>query len=197
MSGAGLHIGFRASTPDHDQSIQMMLFPKPLDIVYHLFGKFHLVLAGLDVWPLQPFNVFLTENGSPRLDFFDLGPHGLEQVAIENPCLDRAFVAVIFVNVPAAEDEVIQGRERNKVMDFRNSPFRAFSQPDGSKLGQRTHRLRNFLLYRFHPSDKRRTDGTQSGNEDTQFSGRRFDLDAFLHHTGLHQQPIFKDPPAL
>ena len=108
MSGPGLHVRLRASTPDHDQSSQLVLFPKLLDIVHHLLGKLHLVLAGLDVWALQSFDVFLTENGSPRPDFFDLGPHNIEQIPIENAGLERALVAVVVVNVPTAKYEVVE-----------------------------------------------------------------------------------------
>src|SRR6266513_2496883 len=79
--------------------------------------------------------LFLAEDSRPRLDFFDLGPHGIQQTRIENPRFDRALKAVVFINVPAAKHQVIERGEWNKVVDFRDPAFRALSQSNCSKLG--------------------------------------------------------------
>ena len=44
---------------------RLFVFAELLDVVHDLFGKLHLVLAGLHVRTLQAFDVVLAENGFP------------------------------------------------------------------------------------------------------------------------------------
>src|SRR5213594_1243018 len=72
---------------------------------------------------------------APWLDFFDLGPHRIQQIPIKDPGLDCALKAVVFINVPGAKHQVIQRGEWNKVVDLRDPAFRAFSQANCAELG--------------------------------------------------------------
>ena len=135
-----LHVDLGAAAPDHDHSREVVRLAELVDVVHDLFGKFHLVLAGLHVGTLQTFDVVLAENGFPRLDFFDFRTNGIQQRFFEHAGFQGAFVAVVFVDIPAAEDQVVETGERNKILDLRNPAFRAFSEPDGSELSQRADR---------------------------------------------------------
>ena len=70
-----------------------------------------------------------TNGGKEILDRF-------EMLAAEHPGVHGRFIAVGFVNVPASENQIIQGGERDKVHDFRRTVFVTFSQADRSQLSQ-------------------------------------------------------------
>src|SRR5262249_1146270 len=82
----------------------------------------------------------------------------------------------------AAENEVIESRQRNKIVNLGNAAFGAFSEPYRSELGERTDRLSDLLLDRLDSRYKRRADCAHAGNQNSQLSGRLFDLDTFLYH---------------
>ncbi len=178
----GLQVDLRASAPHHDHPRKVVLLAELLDVVHHLFGKLHLVLAGLHVGPLQSFDVVLAENGFPRHDFFDLRPHGLQKASLQNAGVRRAFEAVVVVDIPAAKDQVIDVCQRNKVLDRGHALVGAFAQTDRSHLSQRADRLRDLFLYRFNACDERGADCAQAGNQYTQLSRRLFDLYTLPNH---------------
>src|SRR5215813_9703796 len=182
MCGFGLHVGFGAAAPDHDESGKVVRFAELLDIVHHLFGKIHLVLAGFHVRPLQPFDVVLAENGSPWFDLFDLGPNRVEETLFENTRLRSTFVAVVLINVPAAEGKIIERRKWHEILDLRDSSLCPLTKPNGSQLRQRSNRLRNFLFDSFHTGDERCADCTHARNQNAELPGWCFYFEAFLYH---------------
>src|SRR5215468_3445652 len=182
MRGFGLHVGFGAAAPDHDESGKVVRFAELLDIVHHLFGKIHLVLAGFHVRSLEAFDVVLAENGSPWLDVFDLGPNRVEETLFENTRLGSTFVAVVFINVPAAEGKIIERRKWHEILDLRDSSLCPFTKPNGSQLRQRSNRLRNLLFDSFHTGDERCADRTHARNQNAELPGWCFYFEAFLYH---------------
>ncbi len=67
--------------------------------------------------------------------------HLLEQRLLEHPGLQRGFVGVVFENVPAAEDQVVQAGQRNEILDLGAAAIGALPQADGGQLGERSDRL--------------------------------------------------------
>src|SRR5215813_10405637 len=182
MRAFGLHVGFGAAAPDHDESGKVVRFAELLDIVHDLFGKLHLVLAGFHVRPLQPFDVVLAENGSPWFDLFDLGPNRVEETLFENTRLGSTFVAVVLINVPAAEGKIIERRKWHEILDLRDSSLCPLTKPNGSQLRQRSNRLRDLLLDGFHTGDERCADRTHARNQNAELPGWCFYFEAFLYH---------------
>ena len=83
---------------------------------------------------MQSFDVILAENGFPRFDFFDFRTHGVQLRFLEDAGLQRAFITVVFVNIPAAENQVFKAGERNEILNFRNPSFCSFPKSDGPEL---------------------------------------------------------------
>src|SRR5262245_27430273 len=197
MRGFGLHVGFGAAAPDHDESGKVVRFAELLDIVHHLFGKFHLVLAGLHVRPLEAFDVVLAENGSPWLDLFNFGPNRVEETLFENARLGSTFVAVVLINIPAAEGKIIERRKWHEVLDPRDSAFCPLTKPNGSQLRERSNWQRDLLFDGFHTGDERCADGTHARNQNAQPPGWCFDFDAFLYHfTSCETGAVYYEPVA-
>src|SRR5215510_477917 len=182
MRGFGLHVGFRAAAPDHDESGKVVCLAELLDIVHHLFGKVHLVLAGFHVRPLEAFDVVLAENGSPWLDLFDLGPDRVEETLFENARLGSAFVAVVLINIPATEDKIIERRKWHEILDLRDSALCPLTKPNGAQLRKRSNWLRNLLFDSFHTGDERCADRTHARNQNAELPGWCVYFEAFLYH---------------
>src|SRR5262245_4523782 len=159
-----------------------MRFAELLDVVHYLFGEIHFVLAGLDIRALQSFDVVVTENGSPWLDFFDLRPERLQKSLVQHASFDGTFVTVVFVNIPSAKNKAVERGQRHEILDFRDSPFRPLTEAYGPKLRKRSDGLGDFLLNGFHTGDECRTHCTQSRNQNAQFSGRLLDFYTLLYH---------------
>ena len=55
--------------------------------------------------------------------------------------LTGCLVGRVFVNIPAAEDQIVKSGERDEILDHRGAIIGALAQPDGGKLGQRADGL--------------------------------------------------------
>ena len=84
----------------------------------------------------------------------------------------RRFVRRVVENIPAAEDQIVQTGQRNKILDHRAAALGAFPEADGSKLCERTNGLAEAALYRFNPRHERGADRSNAGNQDPQLAFR-------------------------
>src|SRR5439155_21390470 len=107
---------------------------------------------------------------SQGLDLFDLGPNRVQEVLFENARFCGAFVAMVSVDIPAAKNQIIKGRERNEIMDLLDPALGAFPEPYRSKLGEGSHRLGDLLLDRFNARDARCTAGAKPRKQDAQLA---------------------------
>ena len=87
-----------------------------------LIRQIALVLALLDVWAVEALDVTLIEHRRHRLDRLELIPDLLQLPRVEHTGRPRRGVAVFFEDVPAAEDNVVQIRQRNELVDLRRAP---------------------------------------------------------------------------
>ena len=136
-----LHVDLGAAAPHHDEPIELVLLLERADVVHHLLGEVALVLALLDVRTVEPLHVALIEDRRHRLDGFELGRELLEQRRLEHARRPRRGVAVLFEDVPAAEHEIVERRERHDVADLRRSALGALAEADRAHLRQRADRF--------------------------------------------------------
>ena len=81
-----------------------------------------------------------------------------------------AFVDVVFEDVPAGKDDVVQVGERNKILDQRRLVVGALAQADGAHLGERADGLGQSASHSFNAGDHRGGHGAQSDNHHSQLA---------------------------
>ena len=136
MRGRFLHEDFGAAAPHHHHAIEAVVLLEVADVGAKLLGKIFLVLALLDVRAVEPLHVTLIEDRGPRLDGFELGFDLIEKRLLEHARGACRLIGVLFENIPAAENDVVEINERNRVFDLRRAPFGAFAEPDRAHLRQ-------------------------------------------------------------
>ncbi len=187
-AGAGLDERLGRAAPDHHQAIGAARLLELADVVAHLLGEFHLVLALLHVGAVELLDVVLVEDGLARLDGREERLHLLQQRAVEHTGLAGRRVHVVFEDVPTGEDQVIEPGEWNEVFDLRRAAFGAFAQADGAHLRQRPDGAGDSFAYRFHAGHEGCGNGTHAGDHDPQLSfGRRYLACAFFALVCRHQ----------
>ena len=110
-----------AAAPDHHEAIAAAVSLEAAHVLAQLVGEVALVLALLDVRSVEPLDVAPIEHRGHRLDRFELGTDLLEQRPFENAGSLRRLVGVVFEDVPAAEHDVVERRERNEILDERRA----------------------------------------------------------------------------
>ena len=80
-------------------------------------ARSRLVLALLHVRAVEALDVVLVEDGGQRLDGFEIGLELFEDFLLENLGVGGALVDVVFEDVPAGEDDVVQVGQRNEILD--------------------------------------------------------------------------------
>src|SRR5579859_6753465 len=113
MSGGGLDIAFGGAAPDGDEARGPGTSLESAHVGADLLGQVHLVLALLDVGPVDHLDVVVIEDGFLRLDGLEQRLYLVEQVALEHPGFAGGGVHVVFENVPASEYQVIEPGERD------------------------------------------------------------------------------------
>ena len=111
MNRRGAMENFGRSAPDHHQAADVVGLAELRDVVHQHFRLVHLRCLGLlTLGPLMrrtysgSNTAFIGSNGGER--FLQL----VEQRAFQHLGVDGGFVGGVFVNVPAAEDQIVQIR---------------------------------------------------------------------------------------
>src|SRR5581483_9496095 len=135
---------------------------------------------GLDVWPVDPPNVIGIEDSLHGADrrqrFFQL----LEKRGVKHTRLRRGLIAIVFVDVPAAEYKILQIRQRDEILDARAPAFGALAQTNGCQLRNRSDGLRQSALDGFYAGDERGCYRSHAGDQDSQVAFGRCYLDIFF-----------------
>ena len=103
----------------------------------------------------------------------------VEQRALEHLGVDRGFVGGVFVDVPAAEDQVVQAGQRNEILDLGRAAVGALSQANGRQAASAIRSgVRSAALDGFHAGDEGGAHRADSGNQDAKLSvgGRNLDV---------------------
>ncbi len=108
VNGGGFEEDFSRSAPDHDHAIDGLF--EGLNVGANLVGEIALVLARLDMRAVKALDVVLIEDGGQRLDGFEIGLELLEGFLVEHLGVRGSLVDVVFEDVPAGEDDVVEIR---------------------------------------------------------------------------------------
>src|SRR5215469_2138583 len=170
MSSRWLDECFRRSAPDGDEPRCAGRLAEFADVLAHLLGKVHLALALLDIGPVDVFDVVVVEDGFARhylgeewLDLF-------EQIAVKDTCLGGGVEHVVFEDVPAGEDQIVETSEWDEFFDFGRATLGALAEAHGPHLGERTDGLRDALAHGFNTRDDCVFDGAHAGENYTQLA---------------------------
>jgi hypothetical protein len=140
----------RRPSPQHNHAIHRLL--ERLNIGNHLHRQIALVLALLDMRAVQPLHIVLIEDRRHRLDRFQKRLDLRQMIVVQHLGMSRRLVNVVVKNIPAGKDNIVQARQRHKVLDQRRIAIRALAQPNRAHLRQRTDRLRQSLANRLNPA---------------------------------------------
>ena len=103
-----VHLGrlvkyFRGAGPDHDQAVASVGLLEGLYVVHQRVGFVEQRTLGLDVWPIDQFDVILVEDGCHRLNLLQLRLDLLQKFRLQHRRVDGSLVGVVLKDVPAAK----------------------------------------------------------------------------------------------
>src|SRR3978361_1722800 len=84
--------------------------------------------------------------------------------------MDGRRIRVVRENVPCAEFEIVERRQRQELANVRYMTFRPFSEPDRTELCKRADRLCEAFSREQHAGDHRRRDGAEAGKKHAEFA---------------------------
>src|SRR5262249_31556728 len=142
-----------------------------------------LVLSGLDVRTVEPLDVALIEDCGPRPDLLELRPNFVEEGRIDHAGRPRGGVTIVLEDVPPAEHEIVERRERNDVADFRRAALGPFSEAHRAHLRERSNRLREPVPNREHAGDRRRAHSAEADEQDAELAVCRSNIYWSWHET--------------
>ena len=124
------------SAPDHHQPVGAAGLLEVADVFAQLLDQFLLVLALLHVGAVELLDVVLVEDRLARLDRRQERLHLLQQRTLQHAGLAGCGVHVVFEDVPAGEDQVVQLGQRHKVLDLGRAAIGALAEANGAHLRQ-------------------------------------------------------------
>jgi hypothetical protein len=174
-----VHLGRRA--PDHHRPRAIVLAHEPADVLAELLAQLELVRAALHVRAVESLHVVGREHRGHRLHRRERLLQPLEERRLEDAGVAGGLVRVIGEDVPRAEANVVERRERHELLDERRPAFRALAEPDGAHLRERPDRLREPSTHRLDSGDEGGADGAEPGEENGELPGRGGDGAWLLH----------------
>src|ERR1019366_1462199 len=132
MNGLGLNEALSRSAPDGNQAAGAARFLEVADVLAKLLGQVQFVLPLFHVRPVDLLDVLVIEYSLHWRDGTEPLLHFVEQVALEHARIAGSRVHVVFKNIPAGEDQIVESGERDKFVNFRRAAISALPQTDGS-----------------------------------------------------------------
>ncbi len=164
------HLG--RSAPDHHGARDSGALLEIPDVVHQHRGLVHLGARFFKIGAADVAYVVLIENCIHRMKFFQRLAQLLQKPTIEHRRIERGFVRAVFVNVPAAEFEVFELRQRDEILDQRRASLGALAETDGGELRQRSDRRAEAALDRLDSGDERRADRANAGKQHAELAVR-------------------------
>src|SRR6266545_2017715 len=127
MGRAHLRVDLRRAGPDHDRAGAAVRLHERADVLHEALGLLP-ERPLLHVRTVEPAHPGLVEHGRHRPDRLELLADGIEVLAAQHVRADRGAVGVVGDGIPAAEDEVVEPREREHVAERRPVSERAVLQ---------------------------------------------------------------------
>src|SRR5262249_27025716 len=118
----------------------------------------------------------LVESAGHGHEFGELVADGTDVSLFEDCAAACDRKGVIGKDVPRAEYEIRQAREREQVVDERDTLLGALPEPDGSKLRQGADGRSETTACEQAPRDERRGDGAEARQKHTELPARRRNL---------------------
>jgi hypothetical protein len=97
-----------AAAPYHHEPVDALVLFEAPHVLAKLLGQVLLVLAFLDVRPIEPLHVATIEHRRHGTDGFEVRPDLLQQILLEDAGRSCGFVRVVFEDIPPAEHDVVQ-----------------------------------------------------------------------------------------
>ncbi len=176
VHGRRAAIDLGRSAPHHHQPIAAVVLLEALDVLDHLVGEIGLRLARLLVRRGELLDVFLIEHRRHRLDRRQEVLQRRQVLLRQHPGLGRRHERVVGEQIPAAEHDVVELRERNELTDERRARISPLAQPDRAHLGQRADRLGRAAPDRLDPGHEGGRDRAHAGGQDAELAGGRLDV---------------------
>ncbi len=165
------------AAPDHHGARDAGTFLEIPDVVHQHRGLVHLGARFLQIGAADVAHVVLIENCIHRMKFFQRLAHLLQEPTIEHRGVERGVVGAVLVNVPAAEFEILELRERHEILDQRRAALGALAETNRRELRQRSDRRAEAALNRLDSRDERSADRADAGKQHAELAVRRRDSD--------------------
>jgi hypothetical protein len=180
IDGVLLEEDFGRSRPHHHEPRTLVLALELFDLRDQLLGQIEFVLPRFDVVAVQTLHVVLIEDGFHRLDLLQRRLEFREQFFFEHARVHRRVVGGIGEDVPRAEDEIVQPRERDEILDRGRAILGALAETDRAHLRQAADRLGQSHLDCFDTRDERRAHRSEADEQHAELACRRSDLCPFF-----------------
>ena len=165
-----LDVGLGRSAPHGDQATGAARLLEVADVVAQLLGEIHLGLALLHVGAVDLLHVVVIEDGGARLDRGEERLQLLEQAVVEHAGVRGGFVHVVFEDVPAGEDQVVEPGERNEFLHLGRAAVGALAEADGAHLRERSDGLGEAFADRFDAGDEGRGHRAHARDHDAELA---------------------------
>ncbi len=175
MDGGGLVENLGGAAPDHGQAGGAGGFAEIADIVHQHFGVVHLGGLGLLVGAVDAAHEFVIEDGGHGLDGRERRAKFLEQRHFQHAGFLGGLVAVIGIDVPGSENQIVEAGEGDEILDARAAAFGALPEADGGHLGDRADGFGELAFDGLHAGDESGGDGAHAGDQYPELALRRRD----------------------
>ena len=165
VHGRGRDVDLGRPAPHGDGARAAVRLHERADVGAHGLDHLGLLRRGLHVRAVEAAHVVRVEDGRHRLDLRELVLHEIDVARLEHLRVLRRLVRVVREHVPAAEDELIERRERDELADLGGFPVGALADADGPELGHRADRRRELPPSEHAARDEGRRHGTEAGQE--------------------------------
>ena len=169
MGRALLEEDLSRAAPDHHLAIGSGL--EGSDVVADLVGEITLVLASLDLGPVEAFDIVLIEDTRHGLNGLEKGANLFKLIAVENLRMLRGVVEVAAEDIPAGEDKIIKLRDGREVLDEWGAIVGAFAEANGAHLRGGADGFGKAATDGFNAGDEGGGDGSHAGNHDAELAG--------------------------
>ena len=109
------NIDFRRCSPENDHAVALFLGFELADVLAQCLDHLPARDVALRMVAVEPLGVVFVESGLHRHDFFEFVAHGFDVLALQNFGIDRRLISVLRIDIPTAENEVV---ERGDGRDF-------------------------------------------------------------------------------
>ncbi len=132
-------VDLRRSTPDRDRAIHARLFLEGPDVLAELLDQLGLVGGRLDVRAVEALHVLGVERALHRADLRELLADRVDVLLLEHLGVVGHRRCVVGEDVPGAEGDVVELRQRDELTDRGAAVVGPLAEPDGAHLGERAH----------------------------------------------------------